>query len=303
MTESTTSVSWESATKRVAAGIRRRVLDHTVRNNGGYLSQACSSAEVLATLYTRLMRLGPSLAPPVPTPFTGVPGAAPYRTGAAYNGAHAPDLDRFFLSPAHYALVLYAALVEVGRMAEEGLQQFNQDGSTVEMIGAEHSPGMELTTGSLAQGMAQAVGVAMARRFHGESGLNWVFLSDGEWQEGQTWETLEIMAHYHLDNVRVYVDVNGQQCDGRMSDVMDVGDLAAKVAAFGATVREVDAHDVRALAAAADNPEPGCPLVVLARSCPWQGLPLLEARAPKLHYVRFRDEAERSRYAAQLASW
>jgi transketolase len=293
---------WVATAQAVARGIRRRVLDYTVRHNGGYLSQACSSAEILATLYTRLMNLGPSRGEPVPPPFAGVPGSAPHRTGAAYNGGHEPDRDRFYLSPAHYALVLYAALVETGRMAADGLEQFNRDGSTVEMIGAEHSPGMEVTTGSLAQGLAQAVGVALARRRRGDTGLNWVLLSDGEWQEGQTWETLEVMAHYQVDNVRIYVDVNGQQCDGRMTDVLDLGDLVAKVAAFGATVREVDAHDVRALADAADAAEPGRPLVVLARSCPWQGIPLLQARAPKLHYVRFRDADERQQYADQLAS-
>lgn len=111
-------------------------------------------------------------------------------------------------------------------MDAAGLAQFNQDGSTVEMIGAEHSPGMEFTTGSLAQGLSQAAGVALARKLRGESGRCWVYMSDGEFQEGQTWETFEVLAAYKLGNVGIYVDVNGQQCDGRMEDVLDIGELA-----------------------------------------------------------------------------
>lgn len=295
--------AWVEEARRVAFHVRRRVLEHTLNNNGGYLSQACSAAEILATLYTRVMRLGPSEGPPVPPPFPGVPGPAnptPF-TGASYNGPRAPHLDRFFFSPAHYALVLYAVLIEVGRMAPEGLAQFNQDGSTVEMIGAEHSPGMECMTGSLAQALSQAAGVAMARKRRGDTGRVWVFMSDGEFQEGQTWETFLTLAHYRLDNVGIYVDVNGQQCDGRIVDVMGIEPLADKLAAFGADVVRVDGHDVEALAAAGQGPwEEGKPRVVLCYTCPWQGLDLLASRAPKLHYVRFRSPEERARYQAAL---
>ncbi|MGB9592473.1 MAG: transketolase, partial [Candidatus Kryptoniota bacterium] len=96
----TTLTTWRENTQRVAQGIRRRVLDFVIRNNGGYLSQACSSAEILATLYTRVMRIGESVAPRIPPPFPGVPSKdnPNYFSGAAYNGPHAPDLDRFFIS-------------------------------------------------------------------------------------------------------------------------------------------------------------------------------------------------------------
>ena len=92
---------WQDLARRAAAGIRRRVLAHTLYNNGGYLSQACSSAEILATLYTRVMHLGPSTAPLMPRPFPGVPGPDnPLSfTGAGYNGPKAPDKDRFVFSP------------------------------------------------------------------------------------------------------------------------------------------------------------------------------------------------------------
>lgn len=297
----TSTTSWVDDVHRVARGIRRRVLDHTIRNNGGYLSQACSSAETLATLYVRLMRLGPSVAPAVPPDFPGVPkrGRKAY-TGAGYNGEHAPDRDRLYFSAVHYALPLYATLIETGRMAEDGLKQFNQDGSTVEMIGAEHSPGLELTGGSLGQTLSQAGGVALARRLRGESGRNWVYMSDGEFQSGQTWEAVQALVYHRIDNVLAYVDVNGQQCDGKMTDVMAIEPLQARLEAFGARVFAVDGHDPRQLASPAEQAPDGRPTVVLAYTNPCQGMPLMEARRPKLHYVRFKDEAERAAFADML---
>ena len=168
-------LNWYDETRRVAQGIRRRVLEHTINSNGGYLSQACSSAEIFAALYTRMLKIGPSQAPLIPPSFSGVPGPKnlnPY-TGYAYNGPKAPNLDRFFISPVQYALVLYATLVEVGRMAPEGLAMFNKDGSTVEMIGGEHSPGHEITAGSLGQALSQVVGISLARKMNGDTGRNW----------------------------------------------------------------------------------------------------------------------------------
>ncbi len=291
-------LDWVAEVRRVARQIRLRVLDHVIRHNGGYLSQACSSAELFATLYLKVMQLGPSQAPLIPLPFPGVPGPdnPHFFTGADYNGPKAPDLDRFIFSPAHYALVLYSTLIEVGRMAPEGLAQFNQDGSSVEMIGAEHSPGVETTTGSLAQAISQAGGIALARRLHGDTGRVWVLMSDGEFQEGQVWEAFEALSYYHLDNLGVYVDANGQQCDGKMEDVMGVEPLAARLESFGARVFEVDGHDPVALAAPAALPPDGRPLVVIARTNPICEMDILEERAPKLHYVRFKSEAERETY-------
>jgi len=292
---------WIDDVQRVAQGIRRRVLDHTIKNNGGYLSQACSSAEALATLYVRVMNLGPSVAPPVPPPFPGVPKAGrDTYTGAGYNGAHAPEKDRLYFSAVHYALPLYATLIETGRMAEDGLRQFNQDGSTVEMIGAEHSPGLELTGGSLGQTLSQAGGIGLARRLRGESGRQWVYMSDGEFQSGQTWETVQALAYHGLDNIAAYVDVNGQQCDGKMTDVMNIEPLQARLEAFGARVVSVNGHDPQQLAAPAELERDGRPLFVLAYTNPCQGMPLLEQRRPKLHYVRFKDEDERNAFADML---
>ena len=293
---------WRGKIAKTARGIRERVLEHTIKNNGGYLSQACSAAEILALLYEGVMYLGESRAPQIPPPFPGVPGAGNPNsfTGAAYNGESAPHRDRFFFSPVHYALVLYATLIETGRMAPEGLTQFNQDGSTVEMIGAEHSPGHELTAGSLGQCLSQAAGIALARRLKGEKGRVWVFMSDGEFQSGQTWEALQVLAHHRLDNMRIYVDVNEQQCDGPMKDVMNIDPLEERVRSFGAQTAVVDGHDIDALAAPTWYGSAGRPLVVLCRTNPCQGIDLLEERRPKLHYVRFKDERERDRYRAYL---
>jgi len=209
--------------RKHARGIRVRVLEIAAAQGGGYVSQACSSAETLALLYGHLMRLGPSEGSMIPPPFKAVPGrGGKAGEGGIYNGPKAPDLDRFILSPSHYAQAVYAALIEFGRLAPEGLAAFNQDGSTVEMIGAEHSPGIEVSGGSFGQALAQAAGIAAARKRKGDTGLVWVFLSDGEFQEGQTWETLIAAAFHKLDNLRVVVDLNNQQVDGRMEDVMSL---------------------------------------------------------------------------------
>lgn len=200
----------------------------------------------------------------------------------------------------HYALVLYATLVEVGRMAPEGLEMFNQDGSTVEMIGAEHSPGHEITAGSLGQAISQVAGIAYARRKKGESGRNWIFMSDGEFQIGQTWEAMEVMNFYKLGNIGMIVDVNGQQADGAMKDVLDIEPLNTRLEAFGAHVIKVNGHDIQALVTAANIIPDEKPLVILAYTSPYQEIELLKVRFPNLHYVRLKSDREREQYKAVL---
>ena len=120
--------SWITDCQTVAKAIRRRVLSHTVKH-GGYLSQACSSAEAFSYLYTKGMNLGPSKGPLLPNSFSGSPSTdnQEQKSGMLYNGERHPDKDRFFLSPTHYALTLYATLIETGRLGEKGLEQFNVD--------------------------------------------------------------------------------------------------------------------------------------------------------------------------------
>lgn len=289
---------WKESTQAVADGIRRRVLEHVLKNNGGYMSQACSSAEMFAMLYSRVMKLGPSTGPMEPRKFIGVPGpGVPFYTGGEYNGPHGPEYDRFIFSPAHYALVLYATLIEVGRLGESGLNHFNEDGSTVEMIGAEHSPGVETTTGSLGQALSQAGGIALARKLRGDTGDVWVMMSDGEFQEGQTWEAIEQIARFELDNVRVIVDANGQQCDGCLDEVETADPLTVRIRAFGASAIESNGHELVALDEAMTM-ETGKPHFVIARTDPVHGLPLFGERAPLLHYLRFTSPDERAQYEA-----
>jgi len=291
-------------TEDIAHGIRARVFEHSMRNNGGYLSQACSAAEQLAFLYNEALTLGAPTLPMIPPPFAGVPAAdnPDYVTGAGYNGPVAADLDRLFIAPAHYALVAYACLIEVGRMAPEGLEMFNRDGSSVEMIGAEHSPGMEVHNGTLGIGFSTGAGLAWGRKRRGESGQVCVFMSDGEVQEGQTWEAVQAAAHHGIDNLWALMDVNRQQCDGAMDSVMTVGDIAGKLRNFGAVVAEVDAHDVTALREAKATAHEGQPLVILAHSSPTQGMGFLQRRFPRLHYVRFKTEAERAEMNTAIAA-
>jgi transketolase len=283
--------------ERIAKGIRRRVLEHSIANNGGYMSQACSSAEILASLYGAILNFAAVDHPIDPPAFVGVPevGVNTYKTGQQFHGATGAEYDRLISSPAHYALVIYAALIETGRLREDGLEHFNRDGSTVEMIGAEHSPGFETTTGSLAQALSQAGGIALARKLKKETGRTWVFMSDGEFQEGQTYEALQAAKFYDLDKLRVIVDVNLNQCDGPMNSVMNIEPLVDRVRAFGWDVTVLDGHDVPGILSAAEE-ETKNPHALLCYTDPVRGLPILEERKPTLHYLRFTGSEERAKY-------
>ncbi len=297
----TSGENWIEETQEIADRIRLSGFEYVMSANGGYLSQICSSAEILAFLYNRALNIESPETPITPPAFKMVPGAGHhYETGALFNGIKRADLDRFIFSPAHYALVLYVALIEVGRLSGKGLEDFNKDGSSVELIGAEHSPGFETTTGSLSQALSQAGGIALARRLKGDTGLTWVMMSDGEFQEGQTWEAFQALSFHKLDTIRVIVDVNQQQCDGPMVSVMTIDPLADRLRAFGASVLEVDGHDLVAMDEALKHTSPGKPLVILANTDATRGVPLLEERRPMLHYLRFSSSEERQKYAAAL---
>ena len=110
------------------------------------------------------------------------------------------------------------------------------------------------------------------------------------------------MAYHGIDNIRVIVDVNRQQCDGAMSSVLDLGDLAARVASFGVTCRSIDGHDLGAMRAAADSAEPGKPLIILANTSPYRGMEFLKKRFPRLHYVRFKSADERREMQTAIAA-
>lgn len=293
-----TNLSWQDEVYRTANRIRLRVMEHTIKNKGGYLSQACSSAEIFASLYLNILNIGKVDKPIAPGRFLGVPGTdnSDYSTGRIYNGPTSSEYDRFILSPSQYSLVQYAALIEVGRMDKDGLNEFNKDGSVVEMIGAEHSPGMELMTGSLGQGISQAAGIAMARKLKGETGRVVLFMSDGECQSGQFWEAVQAMSYHKLDNMLAYVDVNGYQCDGKMTTVMNIEPFDKRLEAFGARVYRIDGHDVNALVGLGSLKGDGRPTFVLCDTIPYKGIDILKKRIPKMHYTRFTSEEEFNEY-------
>jgi transketolase len=292
-----TTSNWQKQVKKAAGGIRRRVLAHTIAQNGGYISQACSAAEIFATLYGRVLKLSPLDQPLIPGKFQGTPKAGqPAVTGADYNGGGDPNCDNFILSPAQYALVLYAALIEAGRMDEQGMLDYNRDGSTVEMIGAEHSPGMEVTTGSLGQGISQAAGIAFARKIRGEAGRVVMLMSDGECQSGEFWEAVQTMSYHQLGNMLVYVDVNGYQCDGKMTSVMNLEPFDKRLKAFGARVFRVDGHNIETLSRLGRRASVDVPTFILCDTDPCRGMSILKKRYPKFHYVRFSHPEEKAEY-------
>ncbi|MDR2169158.1 MAG: hypothetical protein LBP59_03355 [Planctomycetaceae bacterium] len=291
------SDKWKSRIKRMAYGIRRRALAHTILRNGGYLSQACSSAEIFASLYGKILRLSFLERPIFPAKFSGTPKSDfPAVTGTEYNGNGRWECDNFILSPAQYALVLYATLIEAGRMDESGMELYDRDGSSVEMIGAEHSPGMEVTTGSLGQGISQAAGIAWARKNIGETGRVVMLMSDGECQSGEFWEAVQAASFHKLGNMLIYVDMNGYQCDGIMSNVMSIEPFHKRLRAFGARVYCVNGHDIETLVKLGKKQSAQTPTFVLCKTDPCKGIDILKYRYPKFHYVRFKDQNEKTQY-------
>ena len=282
-----------------ADGIRLRVLDHTLNRRGGYLSQACSSADVLASLYMSILKLDELDQPLVPGPFSGVPSKEhPAVTGACFNGNGRRDCDNFILSPAQYALPLYATLVETGRLDNVAMENYNIDGSSVEQIGAEHSPGMEVTTGSLGQGISQAAGIAFARKRRGDTGRVVVFLSDGECQSGEFWEAVQAMSFHKLNNMLMFVDINGYQCDGIMTSVMNIEPFDDRIRAFGGRVFRIDGHNIPLIL---ETYQKACeepmdkPTFILCDTDVCHHMDILRERS-KFHYVRFSSQEEWQRY-------
>ncbi len=284
----------------VASSIRKQILGIALKSGGCYLAQACSSAEIVEALYTRILKLGPSAGLWDAIPFPGVPGPEnmDYPRGSAYHGLPAADKDRFFVSCCHYASVIYCALAAIGRLNPSALEKFNVDGWNMEMIGAEHSPGFENTAGSLGQTVSIAAGTAHARRLKGETGRVYCLMGDGELQEGQTWECVQAAGYYHLDNFIMVIDANGQQVEGAVADQMTLEPLAERFQAFGAACAECDGHSIDAVTRAClETEHSGKPLAVICRTRGTTGVPPLEKKWPYLHFVRIAPE-ERAEFQA-----
>lgn len=288
---------------RAATNIRKQILGLAMDRGGCYLTQACSSAEIVSTLYMSILNIGPSLGNPEAQAFPGVPSPTnmDYPKGSLYNGAPEPSRDRFFVSCCHYASVIYCALTECGRLSHSAIDKFNVDGWNMEMIGAEHSPGFENTAGSLGQTVSIAAGTAHAYKLKGNTGKIYCMLSDGELEEGQAWECFQAAAFYKLDNFIIYVDVNGQQVEGWTKDVMNTEPMVARMKAFGWEAVEIDGHSIETLEAAANTPHVGKPLMVLCKTSPSHGIPLLDKMMPK-HFVSIgaSDKAEFKKFYDEM---
>jgi transketolase len=251
----------DSLRKR-AANIRRNVLLMARGKGDGYVGQGLEAADILAALYFHEMRFDPQR-------------------------PDWPDRDRFLLSTGHYSIVLFAALTELGVFPASELASYGADGSRFEMSTCIGTPGVEITGGSLGHGLPQAVGMALGSRLSGRNFRVFNFLSDGELQEGVTWESAMAASHHKLDNLVALIAMNNMQADGRVSDVMRVEPVADKWRAFGWDAQPVDGNSMEALVGALDAARQvrDRPKAIICHTVMGKGVPLIE-NSPKAHFVR-----------------
>jgi len=244
--------------------IRRYALRMGEVQGQGYIGQALGYADVLAVAYCHAMNLRPS---------------EPEWEGR----------DRFLLSHGHYAIAFYAALIEAGIIPESELETYGSDDSRLPMSGmASYTPAMEISGGSLGQGLPIAVGMALGLMQKKNPAFVYNSMSDGELDEGSTWEAAMSAAHHRLSNLICLVDINNQQADGPSTKVLAFEPLADKWAAFGWHVQRVDGNNLPAVVSAFDaarvltDPKPR---VILFDTLMGKGVPFLESRE-KNHFIR-----------------
>jgi len=243
--------------------IRRHALDMGEVQGQGYIGQALGVADILAVVYKDQLRLRPE-------------------------DPHWPQRDRFLLSIGHYAIALYAALAEAGVIDVAELKTYGSDDSRLPMSGmASYTPGMEISGGSLGHGLGVATGMALGLRHQGNPARVYDLLSDGELDEGSTWEAAMACAHHRLDNVTAIVDVNSLQADGPTDGVLKTEPVLDKWRAFGWHALRVDGNDIGALVEALDElrAHRGSPSVLICDTRIGCGAPLLETRE-KAHFMR-----------------
>lgn len=244
--------------------IRRYALRMGEVQGQGYIGQALGYADVLAVAYGHAMKYRPE-------------------------DPQWESRDRFLLSHGHYAIAFYAALIEAGIIPEDELETYGSDDSRLPMSGmATYTPGMEMSGGSLGQGLPIAVGMALGLRHKRNPAFVYNSMSDGELDEGSTWEAAMAAAHHQLSNLICLVDINNQQADGPSGKVLGFEPLVDKWAAFGWHVQRVDGNDLPAVVVAFDAaralPE-ARPRVILVDTLMGKGVPFLEQRE-KNHFIR-----------------
>jgi transketolase len=221
--------------------------------NSGHPGGSLSAVEILAALYLRVMKHDPA-------------------------DPHWPDRDRFVLSKAHSVPVLYAYLAECGYFDESELGTFRQLDSRLQGHSKMGSvPGVEMSGGSLGQGLSFAIGHALAARLDGRSYRTYCLMGDGEQDEGQVWEAAMAAAHYRLNNLVAIIDRNGVQNDGYVVDIMRQEPLADKWRAFGWDVLEVDGHNQTQVIDALQRANiTDCPRVIIAYTVKGKGVSFME---------------------------
>lgn len=203
-----------------------------------------------------------------------------------------PERDRFVLCKGHAAPALYVALAEAGYFPKEDLMTLRRLGSHLQgHPDSKQTPGVEVCTGSLGQGLSMANGMALGLRLDGSASRVYALLGDGELQEGQVWEAAMAAGHYKLDNLCALVDVNRLQIDGEVAKVMDVEPVTDKFRAFGWNVIDIDGHDMGAIVAALGEAAAakGKPTAIVARTVKGKGVSFFENKA-SYHGVAPSDE-------------
>ena len=239
----------EKKLKKIAKNIRLGILEEVHAASSGHPGGSLSIADILAYLYWEEMNVRPD-----------EPDWA--------------DRDRLVLSKGHTAPAIYAALAEKGYLPKEDLKGFRQIDSYLQ----EHTPGVDMTTGSLGLGVSASDGMALSAKVAKKDYRVYAIVGDGESEEGQVWEAAMFAAHYKLDNLCWILDLNGLQIDGKITDVIDPTPHDKKFEAFGWNVLRADAHDFASLEAAfkAAKKCKGKPSVIIADSIKGKGVSFME---------------------------
>ncbi|NUU02048.1 transketolase [Herbaspirillum robiniae] len=244
--------------------IRKNALRMGEIQGQGYIAQALGIADVLAVAYFHALRYKPE-------------------------DPHWEPRDRFLLSIGHYAIALYSVLIEAGVLPADELDTYGCDDSRLPMSGmAAYTPGMEITGGSLGQGLSVAVGMALGLKRKSSKSFIYNLLSDGELDEGSTWEAAMSAAHWKLDNLIAIVDVNNQQADGPSKSVLNFEPLKEKWEAFGWYVQRVDGNNMKEVVTAFDRARvlaEAKPRMIICDTKMCKGVPFLEGRE-KNHFIR-----------------
>jgi len=242
------------ALRAKAYDIRKHVVRMVGAASSGHPGGSLSAADIVTVLYFNEMNIRP-------------------------DDPKWPDRDRFVLSKGHAAPVLYAALAEAGYFPAGELVTLRRIDSRLQGHPSIRStPGVEMSTGSLGQGLSAACGMAIAAKLDGAAWRVYALLGDGELEEGQIWEAVMTAAHRRLDNLTAFVDANGLQIDGPVADIKSMERIGDRFAAFGWHVVEIDGHDIPAIMAAlaeARNTQ-GRPTVIVARTVKGKGVSFME---------------------------